>query len=306
MMKKRKVDPWFPFWIDKWLFGSTRIELEPDERGVFVDLMAFSKKDDGYIRANEGVPYLENQLCGLLNITPELLNRTIEKCIKYKKARRFKDGTIYMTSHDAYSLSARQERRVEDEMAEKEAREAKKPASEREKREEEMRRKEKKDGPKVNINAEQEMEIAKVLIAVKGIGEKKWGGIIQYLRELSIEFPEIDYVEEMKKKATWWLDNPLTKKSNIHLQIRNWFIIAQKRIDEAKQQDRVGAPRSKYKTKYPTLFLGNVYAELRKQGKDGNEYAKLFFALSDEQAKKAAERYKDNPAGFIKALEENA
>ena len=82
MMKKRKVDPWFPFGIDKWLFGSTRIELEPDERGVFVDLMALSKKDEGYIRANEGVPYLENQLCGLLNIKPELLNRTIKKCIK--------------------------------------------------------------------------------------------------------------------------------------------------------------------------------------------------------------------------------
>jgi len=116
-LKKRKVDPWFPFWIDKWLFGSTRIELEPDERGVFVDLMAFSKKDDGYIRANEGVPYLENQLCGLLNITPELLNRTIEKCIKYNKVKKFKDGTIYMISHDVYKLSDRQERRVEKEMS---------------------------------------------------------------------------------------------------------------------------------------------------------------------------------------------
>ena len=61
-MKKRKVDPWFPFWVDKWLFGSTRIELEPDERGVFVDLLSLSKKDSGYIRANEGVPYLESQL----------------------------------------------------------------------------------------------------------------------------------------------------------------------------------------------------------------------------------------------------
>jgi len=79
--------------------------------------MAFSKKDDGYIRANEGVPYLENQLCGLLNITPELLNRTIKKCIKYDKAKRFKDGTIYMTSHDVYKLSDRQERRVEKEMS---------------------------------------------------------------------------------------------------------------------------------------------------------------------------------------------
>jgi len=117
-MKKRKVDPWFPFWIDKWLFGSTRIELEPDERGVFVDLISLSKKDSGFIRANEGVPYLENQLCGLLNISPELFKRTVKKCIKYGKTEKLKDGTLYMTSYEIYSLSERQERRIESEMAE--------------------------------------------------------------------------------------------------------------------------------------------------------------------------------------------
>ena len=117
-MKKRKVDPWFPFWIDKWLFGSTRIELEPDERGVFVDLISLSKKDSGFIRANEGVPYLENQLCGLLNISSELFKRTVKKCIKYGKTEKLKDGTLYMTSYEIYSLSERQERRIESEMAE--------------------------------------------------------------------------------------------------------------------------------------------------------------------------------------------
>jgi len=125
-MKKRKVDPWFPFWIDKWLFGSTRIELAPDERGVFIDLMSLSKKDDGYIRANEGVPYLDNQLCGLFNITTELLHRTIKKCIKYGKTKKLKDGTLYMISHDAYKLSDRQERRVESEMTDKKDIEAEK------------------------------------------------------------------------------------------------------------------------------------------------------------------------------------
>ena len=119
-MKKRKVDPWFPFWVDKWLFGSTRIELEPDERGVFVDLLSLSKKDSGYIRANEGVPYLESQLCGLLNIEPELYHRTVKKCIKYGKTNRLKDGTLYMTSYEIYSLSDRQERRIEREMADSE------------------------------------------------------------------------------------------------------------------------------------------------------------------------------------------
>lgn len=116
-MKKRKVDPWFPFWIDKWLHGSTVIELKPDERGIFVSLMALSKKDDGWVRANEGVPYLENYFCGLFNCEPELLHRTIKRCIAVGKIRMEKDGTFYMTSHENYKLSPRHQRRVENEMS---------------------------------------------------------------------------------------------------------------------------------------------------------------------------------------------
>lgn len=89
----------------------------PDERSVFVDLMSLSKKDDGYVRANEGVPYLESQLCGLLNIELELLQRTIKKCIKYHKMKRLRNGTYFMLSHEVYKLSQRQQRRIEKEMS---------------------------------------------------------------------------------------------------------------------------------------------------------------------------------------------
>jgi hypothetical protein len=111
-MKKKSGDLWFPVWVDKWLFGSTRIELQPDERSVFFDLIVLSKKDDGYIRANKAVPYLENQLCGFLNIAPELLKRTLEKCIKAKKIKKLADGTLFILSHVVYQLSERQKRRL--------------------------------------------------------------------------------------------------------------------------------------------------------------------------------------------------
>ena len=111
-MKKKSGDLWFPVWVDKWLFGSTRIELLPDERSVFFDLIVLSKKDEGFIRANKGVPYLENQLCGLLNIASELLKRTVEKCIKAKKIKKFSDGTLLIASHNVYQLSERQKRRL--------------------------------------------------------------------------------------------------------------------------------------------------------------------------------------------------
>lgn len=71
MKSKDSALMWIPLWVDKWLWGSTRIELEPDERSVWVDLMALAAKDDGYIRANVGVPYAHQQLAGMLCVSVE-------------------------------------------------------------------------------------------------------------------------------------------------------------------------------------------------------------------------------------------
>jgi len=111
-MKEKETKIWIPLYVDKWIFGSTRLELEPDERGVFVDLMALAAKDDGYIRANPNMAYLPQQIAGLLNIPVELLERTIEKCVKYKKMVKQKNGILYMTNWDKYQFSERHKRRV--------------------------------------------------------------------------------------------------------------------------------------------------------------------------------------------------
>jgi len=76
---------WFPLWVDKWIFGSTRIEFQPDERAVWVDLMAIAAKDNGHIRANPTTPYSLRQLAGLFCITEELLQRTIQRCLETNK-----------------------------------------------------------------------------------------------------------------------------------------------------------------------------------------------------------------------------
>jgi len=67
-MKERYSKQWFPFWVDKWIFGSMRIECSLEERAIWVDLMCLAQKDDGYIRANEDTPYLDQQLSGMLVI----------------------------------------------------------------------------------------------------------------------------------------------------------------------------------------------------------------------------------------------
>jgi len=110
-MKHGKTYDWIPLYIDKWIFGSTRIELDPAERGVFIDLMALAAKDDGYVRANPNMAYLPHQLAGLLNIPIDLLNQAIEKCIQFKKITRDENGILYVSSWGNYSLSERHRRR---------------------------------------------------------------------------------------------------------------------------------------------------------------------------------------------------
>lgn len=273
-MKDKKPLTWIPLFIDKHLFGSTRYELDPAERSVWIDLLAFSGKDNGHIRANEGVPYHLRQLAGIFNVPEDLLKQTIEKCIKYGKIKILKDDTMYLPSWENYRLSDRHIRRLKDTMSDKTDIMSDEPDAksiEREEKERENRR--------VKINAEQEMQIHKLLINVKGIGEKQSTSVIHYIRELSIEFPDLDYVEEMQKKCSWWIDNPLNKKSNVHLQIRNWFAIAQKRIDESRSQDRVGSPNYLRKKTKNAEFeehrkeLEDYLRNEKKQSDDGIDYS---------------------------------
>lgn len=111
---------WIPLWVDKWIFGSTRIELQPDERGVWVDLMAIASKDNGYIRANLDTEYPPQQLAGLLCISEDLLTRTIQRCIETKKIVKSEKGAGYYILHWAtYQLSERHKRRFFSNVAEK-------------------------------------------------------------------------------------------------------------------------------------------------------------------------------------------
>jgi len=121
-MKKRTGDDWFPFWIDKWLLGSTRDELTIEQCAVWVDFLALSYKDEGYIRANEGIPYPIKRLSGLLNRPIKLIQQTIDRCLepKINKLRLESDGTLYVISHPEYELSKRHKRRLmEDDVRQK-------------------------------------------------------------------------------------------------------------------------------------------------------------------------------------------
>lgn len=158
-MKKRKGDDWFPFWIDKWIFGSTRDELTVEQCAVWVDFLALSYKDDGYIRANEGIPYPIKRLSGLLNRSEELIQQTINRCLEKKvnKLRLQPDGTLYVISHPEYELSGRHKRRFSKGDVRKKRHNVQKKDT---KRREDKNRVEKKRKDKINkVNVENTFEI---------------------------------------------------------------------------------------------------------------------------------------------------
>ena len=111
-MRRGKIYDWFPMWRNKWLQGSTRFELDPDERSVFVDFLCLGAADDGFIRANPTTPYPIKYLAVILQVPEELLVRTIEKCIALGKLKRFDDGILYVLSWADYQLDPRRKREV--------------------------------------------------------------------------------------------------------------------------------------------------------------------------------------------------
>lgn len=111
-MRNKKGDDWFPFYVDKWLFGSTRIEFSHAERAIWIDLLTLSKKDSGFIRANEGIPYPLEQLAGMFRASKRLVSTTIAKAISHKKLDQLKDGTLFVVSTEKYTISDRHKRRL--------------------------------------------------------------------------------------------------------------------------------------------------------------------------------------------------
>lgn len=137
MKRGKQIDTWYPFFIDKWLFGSTRHELiinaswaekypelvslvpasvlqSPftDLRGIYQDLLTVSKKDGGFIRANETTPYPLEQLAGMWCVPLDHLKATIAICLHEKvgKLTQSAPGIYYVTSTETYTLSDRWKR----------------------------------------------------------------------------------------------------------------------------------------------------------------------------------------------------
>jgi len=104
---------WFPLHVDSWLLGSTRFELTLEQRAIFVDFLALGAKDEGFIRANEDMPYPTRHLANVLEAPEEIIKGTIERCIETGKLTRLPNGTLYVTHWKDYQLTPRWVRELE-------------------------------------------------------------------------------------------------------------------------------------------------------------------------------------------------
>jgi hypothetical protein len=77
---------YFAIHAEKWLDGSTRIELSPDERACFTDIIARATQTGA---DPPGQIYFVNEehLAMMVKDSTELLKRTLEKCKKFKKIK---------------------------------------------------------------------------------------------------------------------------------------------------------------------------------------------------------------------------
>ena len=85
---------WIKLWVQESLTGTVRFDFTPAERCVWYDLLilAGNCRLEGIIAAGPGMPYPHNWIAGTLNVPPELLEVTLEKCQQTERIEENGDG----------------------------------------------------------------------------------------------------------------------------------------------------------------------------------------------------------------------
>lgn len=81
--RQKRATTHFKFFSEKYLWGSTKSELKPDERAVWIDFLCIASINLGTVEI-----YSRDQFAQQLVIPRELLDRSIKKFVKNKKVKR--------------------------------------------------------------------------------------------------------------------------------------------------------------------------------------------------------------------------
>lgn len=97
---------WIKLYCDECLEGSIRVDLDPSERSIWIDLLLLAGKSrrEGYIERSKGIPYTLTELVHKLQVSDDQLLSTIRKCIAEGRIVDI-DGTLYISNWSKYQDS---------------------------------------------------------------------------------------------------------------------------------------------------------------------------------------------------------
>ena len=85
---------WIKLWVHESLEGTIRFDFSPEERAVWYDLLLLAGRcrREGIIAPSEGAAFPHLWIAGTLNISQELLDRTLKKCIETERIKENSNG----------------------------------------------------------------------------------------------------------------------------------------------------------------------------------------------------------------------
>ena len=110
--------PWIKLYPLDCLEGSIRYQLEPDERGVWYDLLNFAAvcATPGLIADKDQRPYPHSFIANRLNIPLKLLEVTLKKCQEEGRIKE-NDNGIRITNWAAYQSEYQRQKPYRDKKA---------------------------------------------------------------------------------------------------------------------------------------------------------------------------------------------
>jgi len=230
---------WIKLWTHESLTGTLRRELEPDERSIWWDFLALAgdSAEPGKICVYPGVPMTKDQLCQVLNVSGELLDRAMQKLIRSGRIY-VNNGIIHIANWEKYQSEYERTKKYRKSTSKstqqstnqsdvENLQEGLHSHTETETRNRNEKQKKRED---INYDSEEERIWIEVIREkeVKAVTKAK---LMEHISQLREEYSDIDFNSELRKFRLYYSDNS-KKLRKPRLALTNWMEKARREAGE--------------------------------------------------------------------------
>lgn len=237
---------WIKLWTQEAIQGTTRREMEPDERSVWWDFLALAgdSPDPGKICFYRNVPLTDDQLCQTLNISQDLLNRARGKMLKFGKIT-VNEGIIHIVNWERYQSEYERTKKyvrrsvenLQENLQTGQCRKSTKKSTLHQTRPDQTRPKQSNIKETGELLSPKQKELLNILLRCPAIKEAD----AYKLPELFADYPNVNHALEFKKFVEWW-PGP-KKRQKPWATLRNWLEKAQGEAIQNMGGQRYGKAR---------------------------------------------------------------